>query len=66
MTTQFINGYRIDVLFSAQMIAERVETLATQIAAAKPERLLVVPVLKGSFVFAADLMRAFHNAALSP
>ena len=66
MTTQFINGYRIDVLFSAQMIAERVETLATQIAAAKPERLLVVPVLKGSFVFAADLMRGFHNAALSP
>ena len=34
--------------------------------ARKPDRLLVVPMLKGSFVFAADLMRACHRAGLSP
>ena len=38
----------------------------TEVAARKPERLLVVPVLKGSFVFAADLIRAFHRAGLLP
>jgi hypoxanthine phosphoribosyltransferase len=40
--------------------------LAADIAARKPEKLLVVPVLKGSFVFAADLIRAMHHANLSP
>ncbi len=30
------------------------------------ERLLVVAILKGSFVFAADLLRAMHRAGLSP
>jgi hypoxanthine phosphoribosyltransferase len=66
MTTKIINGYRIDVLFSAEMIAERVDAMARDVAAQKPERLLVVPVLKGSFMFAADLMRGFHKVGLSP
>ena len=33
---------------------------------AKPENLLVVAVLKGSFMFAADLIRALHRAGLGP
>jgi hypoxanthine phosphoribosyltransferase len=57
---------KIDVLFSEAQIAERIEALAHEIAATKPTRLLVVPVLKGSFIFAADLIRAFHRAGLSP
>ena len=61
-----IDGYRIAVLFSDKEIAARIAILATEIAARKPQRLLVVPVLKGSFVFAADLMRAMHHAGLSP
>jgi hypoxanthine phosphoribosyltransferase len=40
--------------------------MAKEIARSKPERLLIVPILKGSFVFAADLMRACHRAGLSP
>ena len=40
--------------------------LAREIARSKPHRLLAVPILKGSFVFAADLMRACHRAGLSP
>lgn len=66
MTTKIINGYRIDVLFDAGTIARRVKEMAHEVAAHKPEKLLVVPVLKGSFIFAADLMRAFHEAELSP
>ena len=61
-----IDGHRIGVLFSETEIAERIQVLARDIAARKPARLLVVPVLKGSFIFAADLIRAMHHAGLSP
>lgn len=66
MSTLNIDGHRIDVLFSAEQIATRIRSLAVEIAATKPKRLLVVPVLKGSFIFAADLIRAMHHAGLSP
>ena len=61
-----IDGHRIGVLFSAAEIAEQITVIAGAIADRKPERLLVVPILKGSFVFAADLIRAMHQAGLSP
>jgi hypoxanthine phosphoribosyltransferase len=66
MSSITIDGYRIDVLFSEKQIADRMAGLAAEIAATKPQRLLVVPVLKGSFMFAADLIRAMHHAGLSP
>ena len=66
MSTITIDGHRIDVLFSAEQIAARIKSLAAEIAATKPKKLLVVPVLKGSFIFAADLIRAMHHAGLSP
>jgi hypoxanthine phosphoribosyltransferase len=61
-----INGHKIEVLFSADVIAGRVDAIAREVAAVEPVRLLVVPILKGSFVFAADLLRAFHRAGLLP
>ena len=61
-----IDGHRIDVLFSESEIKSRINVLAGEIAARRPHRLLVVPVLKGSFIFAADLIRAMHHAGLSP
>ena len=57
---------RVRVLFDEAAIAKRNEELAAEIVAAKPENLLVVAVLKGSFMFAADLLRALHRAGLSP
>jgi hypoxanthine phosphoribosyltransferase len=45
-------------LYSAEAIGARVTALAHQIAASEPKRLLVVIVLKGGFVFGADLVRA--------
>jgi len=66
MTAVKIDGHLIDVLFSEPEIARRVERMAEDIARVEPERLLIVPILKGSFVFAADLMRACHRAGLSP
>ena len=53
-------------LFDEQRIAERTRGMAADIAATRPEDLLAVAVLKGSFMFAADLLRALHGAGLSP
>ena len=56
----------IDVIFSPDAIAARLEELALEIKAKTAGPLLVVPILKGSFVFAADLIRAMHRAGLEP
>ena len=56
----------IRTLYDEAAIAVRVEEIAREIAASRPQRLLVVAVLKGSFMFAADLVRAMHRAGLAP
>ena len=61
----FIDGKTIDVLFSEEDIAQRNRAIATKIAEKKPEKLLVLPILKGSFIFAADLIRALHKAGVT-
>ncbi len=66
MAQVVVDGVTIEVLFSERKIAARVEELAEEIAAANPKDLLVVPVLKGSFIFAADLLRAFYRVGLLP
>ena len=59
-------GQRIETIFSAGEIHDRLQSLAAEIAAGQPKNLLVIPVLKGSFVFAADLLRALYAAGLAP
>ncbi len=54
------------VVFSAAQIAARLEELAAEIAARRIDQLLVIAVLKGSFVFAADLIRAMHLHGVAP
>jgi len=66
MAEQINDGRTIEVIFSPEKIAIRVDAIARDIAARKPSDLLVVSILKGSFVFAADLIRALHVAGLSP
>ena len=56
----------IEVLFSAEAIAARNLALAEEIRAAGfTDRLVIVAVLKGGFVFAADLVRALHAIGVS-
>jgi hypoxanthine phosphoribosyltransferase len=57
---------KVEVLIDEGAIAERVLRLAEEVAAAKPKDLLVVAILKGSFMFAADLLRALHRVGLEP
>ena len=40
--------------------------MAGEIKATQPRNLLVVAVLKGSFMFAADLLRALHRKGMAP
>ncbi len=64
MTDAERRGEEIEVVFSADTIAARIESLASEIAAAGIERLLIVSILTGSFIFAADLLRGLHRAGL--
>lgn len=59
-------GARIEVLYPAAEIAARVRALAVEIAAAMGRDPLVIPILKGSFIFAADLLRSLHEAGAEP
>jgi hypoxanthine phosphoribosyltransferase len=56
----------VEEIFSASQIAVRLDELAEEIAARQLESLLVIAVLKGSFVFAADLIRAMHKKGIAP
>ena len=61
-----VRGKDIEVLFSASAIARSNLELAKEIASRDYTDLLVISVLKGSFIFAADLIRAMHDVGLSP
>ena len=56
----------IRVLFEEAAIEDRTAAMARAVVAADTHDLLVVAVLKGSFMFAADLIRAMHRTGLSP
>lgn len=60
------DNHRVRVLFDEKAIAGRIDALAAEIAAIEHENLLVIAILRGSFIFAADLVRALHRAGLSP
>lgn len=66
MTISAPEAEAIEVIFPAEVIARRIDELARAVAGIGLERLLVVPVLTGSFVFAADLLRGLHHAGLTP
>jgi len=50
----------LEVLISARDIAGRVTGLADDIAKAMPPDMMIVSLLRGSFVFTSDLIRALH------
>jgi hypoxanthine phosphoribosyltransferase len=61
MTTG-VDRPQVSIRFSAAEIATRVDEMAAELAQQLPADTLVVSVLKGSFVFAADLIRALSRA----
>ena len=61
-----VRGRSIRILYDVETIDARNGELAAEIAAAGYDNLLVISILKGSFVFAADLIRALHESAMAP
>jgi hypoxanthine phosphoribosyltransferase len=61
-----VRGKIIEPLFTPDVIATRNRAMAKEIAASPKKDLLVISILKGSFIFAADLIRALHDAGLAP
>ncbi|AGG75245.1 hypoxanthine phosphoribosyltransferase [Sinorhizobium meliloti] len=61
-----VRGKNIEVLYSAETIAARNQEMAADIVRGPHKDLLVISILKGSFIFAADLIRAMHAAGLAP
>src|SRR5690606_32858418 len=61
-----VRGKEIEVFYSASTIARRNLELAKQVAERDYEDLLVISILKGSFIFAADLIRAMYDVGISP
>jgi hypoxanthine phosphoribosyltransferase len=57
---------KIEILFSSDAIRKRNRELASEIASDHEPAPLLVPVLKGSFMFAADLARELHAAGMAP
>lgn len=61
-----VRGKQIEILFSSEAIDRRNRELAGEIAGAGYRDLIVIAILKGSFIFAADLIRALHAAGMAP
>ncbi len=61
-----VRGKNIDILYSAEAIHARNLQLAQEISTVPKNDLLVISILKGSFIFAADLLRALHEVGLAP
>ena len=56
----------VDVMYTASEIKSRIIALASEIANTLGPEIMVVAILKGSFVFTADLLRELHNHGVHP
>lgn len=56
----------VPVLYEESEIKERIEDLAQEIAQAMPGELMIIGLLKGSFVFMADLIRELSRIGVHP
>ncbi|MGI9354896.1 MAG: hypoxanthine phosphoribosyltransferase [Rhizobiaceae bacterium] len=61
-----VRNKRISTLYSASQIEERNAEMAARMHGKVHKNLLVIAILKGSFVFAADLIRAMHASGIEP
>ncbi len=60
------NSEAVEVLFSAAAVATRIDELAAEIAHEVPKDVMILGLLKGCFVFVADLVRALDRHEVSP
>lgn len=58
--------HRIETLLSSEQVSTRISMMANEITRALPQDLMVIALLRGSFVFTADLIRAFYASGTKP
>jgi hypoxanthine phosphoribosyltransferase len=58
--------HQVETLIPAVEVAARVKWLAREIAIHMPHDLVIIGLLRGSFVFTADLIRALHLLHVKP
>lgn len=56
----------IPVLFTAQEIRDRIEALAAEIGSQMGQEFLIVSLLRGAFMFTADLVRELYATGVHP
>jgi len=61
-----VKPHIIEPLISRQQVASRISTLANDITKKLPPDIMVIALLRGSFVFTADLIRAFYATGIKP
>src|SRR4051812_44208283 len=61
-----MSARKIPTLYTAAEIGKRVQELAAEIARNVPSDIMIVALLRGSFVFTADLVRALHLVGMRP
>lgn len=57
---------QLEPLYSPEIIARRLNSLTGEIAACMPTDFVLIAILKGSFIFAADLVRSLVNEGVNP
>ena len=55
-----------EILIDKENIARRIDQLVDKIASPPTDNLIIIGILKGSFIFLADLMRSLHRHQIHP
>lgn len=62
----YLPPHTVPILYSVEDIGRAIHRLAIEVKEKLGEEFMIVALLKGSFVFAADLVRALHAVGCSP
>ncbi len=58
--------HKLVTLIAPEVVSARVSTMANEIANILPQNLMIIALLRGSFVFTADLIRALYATGVKP
>jgi hypoxanthine phosphoribosyltransferase len=62
----YLEPNKLDIIYDELAIKQRLQHLSSEIVGSLGQEFLVVGILKGSFVFIADLVRSLHQAGAVP
>lgn len=64
--SDYVEPSKLQPIYSASEIQKRLEKISAQVVESLGSEFLVIGILKGSFIFIADLVRALHFAGAAP